>query len=245
MTDAVQLHRSPLYLQVAQHVEKEIAAGRWPLSEAIPSETTLAAQLGVSVGTVRKALDLLADRGRLVKKQGSGTFVKTYAGSGFWNRFQRYQFSDGRMARFHGKIICFETIPAPGHVADMLGLMPGDRVIHVVRSMECRNAGPADGRGEGVDSCWLPEPLFQKLTPEAYLAEQSLYSLYEATCGVVICDASDRLDVVARLPDYAPPELNAFGPFYRLRRTSRTFSSKTVEYRIEYAACRGLQVSIE
>ena len=245
MPSPIQLQRLPLYLQVAQHVENEIAAGRWSLTEAIPSETTLSAQLGVSVGTVRKALDLLSDRGRLVKKQGAGTFVKTYAGSGFWNRFQRYQFSDGRMAHFRGKIICFEHVPAPGHVADVLGLMPGDRVIHVVRDMYCTNAGPSDGRGEGVDSCWLPEALFQKLTPESYQSELSLYGIYEAACGVVICDASDRLDVVNRLPDYAPPERNLHGPFFRLRRTSRTFSAKTVEYRIEYAACRGLQVTIE
>ena len=64
------LQRQPLYTQVAQSIEKEIADGRWPLNKAIPSETQLATDFGVSVGTVRKALDILSDRGRLVKKQG-------------------------------------------------------------------------------------------------------------------------------------------------------------------------------
>ena len=104
------LSRNPLYLQLAQAIEKEIADGRWPLNKAIPSETQLATDFGVSVGTVRKALDILSDRGRLVKKQGSGTYAKSYADAGFWNRFQRYQYADGRITHFKGTVVLFETV---------------------------------------------------------------------------------------------------------------------------------------
>ena len=62
---------------------------------------------------------------------------------------------------------------------------------------------------------------------------------------MVICDVSDRLDVANHLPAETPVDFRAEGPFFRLRRTARTFSSKTVEYRIEHAACRGLQVALD
>lgn len=239
------LSRNPLYLQLAQAIEKEIAKGRWPLNKAIPSETQLATDFGVSVGTVRKALDILSDRGRLVKKQGSGTYAKSYADAGFWNRFQRYQYADGRITHFKGTVVLFETVPAPAPVARILGLTEGDRVIHVARTMKSINALPGDGDGAGLDISWLSADLFQNLTPKAYEQDLSLYAIYEAVCGVVICDVSDRLDVVNQLPAETPINYHAEGPFFRLRRTARTFSAKTVEYRIEHAACRGLQVALD
>ena len=239
------LSRNPLYLQLAQAIEKEIADGRWPLNKAIPSETQLATDFGVSVGTVRKALDILSDRGRLVKKQGSGTYAKSYADAGFWNRFQRYQYADGRITHFKGTVVLFETVPAPAPVARLLGLTEGDRVIHVARTMKSVNALPGDGDGAGLDISWLSADLFQNLTPKAYEQDLSLYAIYEAVCGVVICDVSDRLDVVNQLPAETPINYHAEGPFFRLRRTARTFSAKTVEYRIEHAACRGLQVALD
>lgn len=239
------LSRNPLYLQLAQAIEKEIAEGRWPLNKAIPSETQLATDFGVSVGTVRKALDILSDRGRLVKKQGSGTYAKSYADAGFWNRFQRYQYADGRITHFKGTVVLFETVPAPAPVARLLGLTEGDRVIHVARTMKSVNALPGDGDGAGLDISWLSADLFQNLTPKAYEQDLSLYAIYEAVCGVVICDVSDRLDVVNQLPAETPINYHAEGPFFRLRRTARTFSAKTVEYRIEHAACRGLQVALD
>ena len=239
------LSRNPLYLQLAQAIEKEIAEGRWPLNKAIPSETQLATDFGVSVGTVRKALDILSDRGRLVKKQGSGTYAKSYADAGFWNRFQRYQYADGRITHFKGTVVLFETVPAPAPVARLLGLTEGDRVIHVARTMKSVNALSGDGDGAGLDISWLSADLFQNLTPKAYEQDLSLYAIYEAVCGVVICDVSDRLDVVNQLPAETPINYHAEGPFFRLRRTARTFSAKTVEYRIEHAACRGLQVALD
>lgn len=239
------LQRQPLYTQVAQSIEKEIAEGRWPLNKAIPSETQLATDFDVSVGTVRKALDILSDRGRLVKKQGSGTYAKSYADAGFWNRFQRFQYEDGRITHFKGTVVLFETVPAPALVAKVLNLTEGDLVIHVARTMKSVNALPGDGDGAGLDVSWLPADLFQKLTPKAYEQDLSLYAIYETVCGMVICDVSDRLDVVNHLPAETPVDFRTEGPFFRLRRTARTFSAKTVEYRIEHAACRGLQVALD
>ena len=50
----------PLYRQVYDLLVRRIAEGAWRPAEALPSEQALAAELGVSQGTVRKALDALA-----------------------------------------------------------------------------------------------------------------------------------------------------------------------------------------
>ncbi|MEL7030333.1 MAG: GntR family transcriptional regulator, partial [Pseudomonadota bacterium] len=46
----------PLYQQVRELFLARISSGAWRPAEALPSEQALAAELGVSQGTVRKAL---------------------------------------------------------------------------------------------------------------------------------------------------------------------------------------------
>ena len=65
----------PLYAQVRARLVERLIAGRWAPGATLPSEQQLAAEFGVSQGTVRKALDTLAAENLLVRRQGRGTFV--------------------------------------------------------------------------------------------------------------------------------------------------------------------------
>jgi GntR family transcriptional regulator len=49
----------PLYLQVRDVLAERIVSGDLLPGSAIPSETDLAREIGVSAGTVRKALQLM------------------------------------------------------------------------------------------------------------------------------------------------------------------------------------------
>ena len=69
---------SPLYRQIRDRLLHSLQAGEWRPGEAIPSEFELAARYGVSQGTVRKAIDELANENLLVRRQGKGTFVATH-----------------------------------------------------------------------------------------------------------------------------------------------------------------------
>ncbi len=64
----------PLYQQVMRVLMQRIAAGEYRVS--LPAEGDLARELGVSSGTVRKALDALEAEGVLERRQGRGTFVR-------------------------------------------------------------------------------------------------------------------------------------------------------------------------
>ena len=57
---------SPLYQQIKALMTSGLQQGEWRPGEAIPSEMDLAARFKVSQGTVRKAVDELADRKSVV-----------------------------------------------------------------------------------------------------------------------------------------------------------------------------------
>lgn len=67
----------PLYQQLQRALREAIERGALSPDDALPSERQLAADLGISRITVRKAIDGLADEGLLVRRQGSGNFVGT------------------------------------------------------------------------------------------------------------------------------------------------------------------------
>jgi len=66
---------TPLYLQLQRVIQNWLGEGRLKAEEALPSERDLAQQLGISRVTVRKAIAGLVDKGILVQRWGSGTFI--------------------------------------------------------------------------------------------------------------------------------------------------------------------------
>lgn len=64
-----------LFRRVYEDLSRRIAEGGFPVDSQLPTESELMARYGVSITTVRKAMQLLADRGIVAKRQGAGTFV--------------------------------------------------------------------------------------------------------------------------------------------------------------------------
>ena len=65
----------PMYLQIIEQIRMRVAAGDWAPGKELPSIRALAADLKVSVITVKRAyLDLEAE-GVIVTRHGKGSFV--------------------------------------------------------------------------------------------------------------------------------------------------------------------------
>lgn len=65
----------PVPAQVAADIEADIDAGRLAPDTRLPSEVELAAQYGVARVSVRRAMELLRERGKVVTFHGRGTYV--------------------------------------------------------------------------------------------------------------------------------------------------------------------------
>ena len=66
----------PAYIQISEVVARRINAGQILVGERLPSERVMAVEFGVAVGTLRKALCELQSQGFLIRKHGSGNYIK-------------------------------------------------------------------------------------------------------------------------------------------------------------------------
>ena len=66
----------PAYIQISEVVARRINAGHILVGERLPSERVMAVEFGVAVGTLRKALCELQSQGFLIRKHGSGNYIK-------------------------------------------------------------------------------------------------------------------------------------------------------------------------
>jgi GntR family transcriptional regulator len=63
------------YAQVSRHLERRIKAGELAPGARLPGERDLAAEYGVALGTIRKAVAILKEQGLVVVTPSKGVFV--------------------------------------------------------------------------------------------------------------------------------------------------------------------------
>lgn len=129
-------HKSPVPLrsQVEQLLRKLIQEPEYQAGSLLPDETSLAAQLGVSRGTVRMGISKLVFEGLLQRKAGVGTRVaKNHLESGIraWRSFTREMAAKGiKVENFQ---LDYRLIEASADAARSLNLKAGLRVWRVDR----------------------------------------------------------------------------------------------------------------
>jgi GntR family transcriptional regulator len=69
---------TPLYSQLADILRRLITSGELQPRSALPSESYLQQEHGVSRGTVRMAMGILREEGLVVTIAGRGTFVREH-----------------------------------------------------------------------------------------------------------------------------------------------------------------------
>ncbi|MFF7992738.1 GntR family transcriptional regulator [Kitasatospora xanthocidica] len=70
--------QSPKYQRLAADLRRRIAEGEFTADAALPVESELERQYGVARNTVRLAVDVLVNEGRLVRLQGKGTYLREH-----------------------------------------------------------------------------------------------------------------------------------------------------------------------
>ena len=64
------------YELIAQDIYNDIASGKYEPGSQLALEKEMCAQYGVSRITIKRAVDELVKKGLVIKRRGSGTFVK-------------------------------------------------------------------------------------------------------------------------------------------------------------------------
>ena len=163
---------TPLYLQLQKVIQDWLAAGKLKADEALPSERDLARQLGISRVTVRKALAGLVEKGILVQRWGSGTFIAP--ATRVEQPLSRLSsFTDDMITRGltpGARILERSSGPASPTESMALGLSPGDNVSRLKR---LRLAG---GMPMAIEHAVVPA----RYLPDPHLVERSLYAALNA-----------------------------------------------------------------
>lgn len=179
------LKATPLYRQVRDELVRRIAAGEWAAGQALPSEFELAADLGVSQGTVRKALDDMAAERLVVRLQGKGTFVARHDDARILFQFFRLLPDTGEVRFPESRVLGVARRAARSPDAQALGIAVGEPVIAFerVRFLE--------GTPCILERIVLSDAMFPGLAGREL--PNNLYNLYATEFGVAIAGATERL----------------------------------------------------
>jgi GntR family transcriptional regulator len=176
----------PLYLQLRDALAERVAAGEWKPGTAIPNESELAREFGVSAGTMRKALDLLENEHLLTRRQGRGTFVNDQSSEELAVRFCNVRKPDGDRIVGQFKNVSLTEAPASEMERARLQLGAKDHVYRVTRIRMDNN------RPFMVEELAMPTKLFPELSTKGdlpHLAE--LAQRY----GILLGKAEERVSV--------------------------------------------------
>ncbi len=180
--------RQPKYLQIHARLHDRISSGQWPAGSSLPSQRELADEFGVSLMTLRQALQLLIDDGLVDTRHGSGTYVAA-----------RYSYDLGHLRSFatdlaeqgaeiSTRLLAAEAIVPPGPVGARLG----DPAM-VFRLRRLRLVG---GRPLIVQTSYLPAPLLPDALIGAIehgdLGHRGLYTML-ADHGLAVTRASETI----------------------------------------------------
>jgi len=185
--------RMPLHLQISAMLVREIQAGVLVDGEKLAPERQMAAQLNISVGTLRKALLDLDEKGMLKRVHGSGNYVN--------HRVE----AENIYALFRLELVSGSGDPT----ARMLD------VERVAKTDDMPEYGQSDSAfrfrrirmlGDvpaALEEIFLDASYAQSISHSAL--SDSMYLYYKEQLGFWITRAEDRVSVAPK-PDWAPEQ---------------------------------------
>jgi GntR family transcriptional regulator len=219
----------PLYRQARDVLVGRINDGTWQAGQAIPSEMEIAADLGVSPGTARKALDEMESENLVVRHQGRGTFVARHDDARIIFQFFKLTPDSGEREFPTGKVLRTDVGTAGVDAAKVLKLRAGARVLQIERIRSLA------GKVVIAETIVLPYATFSGA--EKLELPNNLYELYRSRFGVTIARSTEKLKAVAakrREQKYLGVKLGA--PLLSIDRTAFSLDGKPTEWRV--SVCR-------
>ena len=184
----------PQYLQISELLIREILSGRLVVGERLAPERELAVEYNVAVGTLRKALADLTNKGFLERRQGSGNYVRQGDASAAIYSFFRLELKTGG-GWPTADVLSVEKLEKP---KDLPRFGTGEKG-HRIRRLR-----KLDGQVIALEEIWLDERY--KASIKAEELTDSLYQYYKEDLGLWIVKAEDQVSY-AKMPDWGAQHL--------------------------------------
>jgi GntR family transcriptional regulator len=215
----------PLYRQVYEVLVRRIAEGVWKPGDALPSEPEIAADLRVSHGTVRKALDELAAENLVLRRQGRGTYVASHDDARILFQFFKIVADTGEHRFPESRILSIDIVDADSDAAQRLAVRAGARMVRLDR---VRSVGDKLSIFERI---LLPKVMFPGIEKRAL--PNNLYELYRSVFGVTIVRTTEKLKAVGAARSVAKHlEVAAGTPLLQVDRVAFGIDGKAAEWRV-------------
>jgi GntR family transcriptional regulator len=220
----------PLYKQVEEHVKQLIVEQRWKPAEMLPNEFQLAAEMNVSQGTIRKALNSLTDNKILIRKQGVGTFVSEDTAQNSLFRFFPI-IADGKTPELpKAELLSIEVHMPKPMIAAALELSSKDKIIEMRRRRILNNEYCI------AESIYLPHSHFKSLLNMSDIPH-TLYHFYQTHFNFTVHSTKDAIKAdIANASDVELLKATLGDPILSVQRTTRALNGKAMEFRI--SRCR-------
>ena len=124
----------PLYYQLKEQILKQIQSGVLKSGDLLPSETEMCQTYGVSRGTVRQAVNMLAEKGYVVKERGKGSCIRRPSLN--HDLLGDYSFEMGILKQgltLKTQTLLKEIIPGKKSISDRLEIDKKAEVLHLIR----------------------------------------------------------------------------------------------------------------
>ncbi|WP_293766262.1 trehalose operon repressor [uncultured Aquitalea sp.] len=213
------------YLQIYSDIAADIDNQRYQKGDKIPSETELMDSYDASRGTVRKAVDMLQERGYVQKIHGKGVFVLRPGNIEFQlNGIVSFQEMNERMGRkVLSRVASFRTVPASAALARQMQVEEGAPLVEIHR---VRNI---DGENVILDINHFVADRVPGLT--ARIAEGSIYHYIEETLGQTISYAQRIIEAQpCNDEDRARLDLNGMDHVIVVKNLTHFYDGSLFEY---------------
>jgi len=222
MTSVVSGRETAKQRQVRERLEQLLAT--LAPGDPLPVERDLAGELGVARMTLRRAIDALVSESRLIRRQGSGTFV---AAPKVTQRLSATSFSADMRARGlrpGGHTLFARQSPAGMMLSSLLEIPPHSSVLHV------RRLRLADDVPMALEDLHVPCDVAPGLQGSD-LEDTSFYELLAQRWGTPIASGTQTVEpCLVSAEEAAELGVDAGAPAFLFERTSRIADGRVAEF---------------
>lgn len=178
----------PRYYQLKEILENRLKSGEFQPGDQFPTDDELCAEYSLSRGTVRRAVDLLVDEGRLRREQGRGTFITAPKLSPVYFRLAGFDEDMRQRGREPStRLLRLRSFPANEEIAARLNLNKEEMVIEIARLR----------LADGIPMAYETRHLAYRLCPQILeddLEQNSVHSLLIDKYNIPLMRASHSIE---------------------------------------------------